>query len=362
MWPPRVKGGCSTILLTDYLLSVEAVRMDGTVEGPIAFGGSLVADPSLCSIDVCMITSKIETSMSSPGSVSTSLSMSPRTPSHSGSNHLDERVDIVLRIDNQMIYHATSVVKIDLDESKKIFCDNKNKGIPSKPPSILILFDSCVFRIFAPSHSNENLEAHIKQVLRPSLAKLIGRTSQITDSLPMEEYVSQEAGPCDTSEQSDSTFKQSNALSGKFTLDSISIQMNQKAESIESSWKLLQQLEDMLHGPPPQFNFSATTIIGDLASSSANYLSTGLTTATNIAIAHEALDQESAIIQDTLNNITEAAFPPPRRTKSSPTKQSQDNTDDWEHNRSMMQELMEKYAEAVQRKHSLAVNLLARSQ
>lgn len=349
------------MLLSDYRLSVEAVRMDGTLEGPIAFGGSTTADPSLSRIDVCVITSKLESSLSSPESVSTSLSISPRTPNHSGSNNLDERVDIVLRIDNEMIYHATSVVKIDLDESKKLFGDNKTKTIPSKPPSLRILFDSSVFRIFAPNYINENHENHIKQILRPSLAKLIGITSHITDSLLMEEHSSQETAPYGTSEQSVATLKHSNVLPGKHTVDSTSIQMKRKAESMESSWKLLQHLEDMLQGPPPHCNISATTIIGELASSSANYLSASLTTATNIAIAHEVLDQESALIQDTLNNITEDAFPPPRRTKSSPTKQSQDTTDDWEQNRSMSQELIKRYAEAVQRKHTLAVNLLARS-
>lgn len=349
------------MLLIDYYLSVEAIRTDGTNQGPIAFASTSMTDPSLSTIDVCVVTSKLESTLTSPGSVSTCLSTPPRTPNHSGSNPVEERVDIFFRIENTHVYHATTVVRIELDESRKLFSNSSDNVTATKPPSLLIFFDACAFRVFLPSHRQDILETHVKQQLRPALAKLTGATSHITDPLILENSDNQEAGLREMSERSAATIQQSNLKDSAAIKEPILTQLKRKAESMESSWKSLQGVEDLLHGPAASDFISASAIFGALATESATQLSSSFTTVINLAMAQEALDQECALFQADLDSMAADVFPAPRRTKSSPTKQSQEHLINLEATILMTKDLMDRHAEAVKRKYSLGVILLARN-
>jgi hypothetical protein len=352
------------VLLTDYLLSVEVLTMDGADQGhsPIVFDATSTEDPALCTVDICVVTSKLETpkTIASPGSVSTSLSASPRTPNHSGSSQKEERVDLVLRIHTERVYHATRIVRIDLDDSRKLFRDDKD-NVPSKPPSLCIVFDSCVFRLFSPH--DEIHGTQVNQYLRPALAKLMGVTSHITDPLALEG--SQESGRhrdvTSSSERSTVTVKQSNPMTTTNGEEPIAAQMKRKIEHMTSSWESLQGIEHLLHGPPSATCASAAKRVGEIANASASHLSASWTTGTNLGMAHEALDHESVRVQEALDMVAVAFFPPPRRAKASPTKQSQEQPGDWQQHLIATKQLMDSHAEAVKTKHALAVTLLVRN-
>jgi hypothetical protein len=352
------------VLLTDYLLSVEVCTMDGSDQGhsPIVFDATSTEDPALCTVDICVVTSKLESNkiIASPGSVSTSLSASPRTPNHSGSSQKEERVDLVLRIHTERVYHATRIVRIDLDDSRKLFRDN-NDNVPSKPPSLCIVFESCIFRIFSPN--DEIHETQVNQHLRPALAKLMGVTSHTTDPLALEGSL--ESGwyreITSFSERSVVTVKQSNQTTTTYGEEPIAAEMKRKVEHMTSSWESLQAIEDLLYGPPSVTSASAAKRVGEIANASANHLSASWTTATNLCTAHEALDHESVRVQEALEMVAAAFFPPPRRAKASPTKQSQEHPGDWQQHLMVTKQLMDSHAEAVKTKHALAVTLLVRN-
>lgn len=366
-WPPQSN---SQVLLKDHVVSMEPISVDTNESiGPAFFGKSHSDensfDPSICSLEAAIV----ETTPASPAvssSASTTLSISPRTPTTTTIKQ--ERMNLYFRIDKQGVF------QVDCSRLKRITVipgvEKKTDGQTTGkflPPCLLFYFDSTCFRVFSMSACSGDANHDLLQTAFSKL-KAVPTGDQ---AISFAEMCSSElTTPTGSSAPSSLEPGQREPLLGtdeentpgsskcSVELDAVSRRIKRRHISLQNSWKGLQSLQTVLEMPKLHH---AITNSSSLADTFGPLLTATAQDLVDSSQEGGATIQQHCLVemdqyQAHLDNILSSAFPSKKRRGMSATPQTQnfaaENLQDlMEH----AQGVLEKQKRAVETRHRLSL-------